>query len=49
MKNEDLLENTYKIGKRIGGGSFGTVYHCFNVKTGVPCAIKVEPSTLTQS
>eukprot|EP01107_Rhizomastix_libera_P002269 TRINITY_DN1397_c0_g1_i2.p1 TRINITY_DN1397_c0_g1~~TRINITY_DN1397_c0_g1_i2.p1 ORF type:complete len:495 (-),score=78.37 TRINITY_DN1397_c0_g1_i2:120-1604(-) len=36
--------NKYKLGRRIGGGSFGEIYHGTNISNGEECAIKLEPS-----
>jgi len=35
--------NKYRIGRKIGGGSFGDIYQGTNIQTGEPVAIKLEP------
>ena len=37
--------NRFKIGKKIGGGSFGDIYQGVNVQSGEPVAIKLEPAS----
>ena len=37
------VANKYRIGRRIGGGSFGEIYQGTNVQTGETVAIKLEP------
>ena len=41
-KEYSLIEETYKIltGNLLGGGSFGHVYKCLNVKTKVEYSVK---------
>jgi hypothetical protein len=29
-----MIEDTYKLGKKIGGGAFGTVHECIDVISG---------------
>lgn len=33
----------FKLGKKIGSGSFGDIYHGTNITTGEEVAIKIEP------
>ena len=35
--------NKYRIGRKIGAGSFGDIYQGTNIQTGEPVAIKLEP------
>jgi casein kinase 1 len=35
--------NKYRIGQKIGAGSFGDIYRGTNIQTGEPVAIKLEP------
>jgi serine/threonine protein kinase len=35
----------FRLGPKIGGGSFGDIYHGTNVTTGEEVAIKLEPVT----
>eukprot|EP01060_Flectonema_neradi_P011306 TRINITY_DN183_c0_g1_i5.p1 TRINITY_DN183_c0_g1~~TRINITY_DN183_c0_g1_i5.p1 ORF type:complete len:329 (+),score=58.31 TRINITY_DN183_c0_g1_i5:55-987(+) len=35
--------NKYRIGRKIGGGSFGDIYQGTNIQSGEPVAIKLEP------
>lgn len=35
--------NKYRIGQKIGSGSFGDIYRGTNIQTGEPVAIKLEP------
>eukprot|EP00756_Hemistasia_phaeocysticola_P026141 Hpha_TRINITY_DN16043_c1_g1::TRINITY_DN16043_c1_g1_i1::g.119248::m.119248/K02218/CSNK1, CKI; casein kinase 1 len=35
--------NKYRIGRKVGGGSFGDIYQGTNIQTGEPVAIKLEP------
>ena len=48
-KEYSLIDNTYKIltDKRLGGGSFGHVYKCLNIKTNKEYSIKVESNDTT--
>ena len=39
---EILINKTYKLGKQIGSGSFGTIYSGVNVKSSELVAIKLE-------
>jgi serine/threonine protein kinase len=39
---ETFLNNRYQVGERIGAGSFGAVYECFDTKKQVQLAVKVE-------
>eukprot|EP01107_Rhizomastix_libera_P013718 TRINITY_DN3866_c0_g1_i1.p1 TRINITY_DN3866_c0_g1~~TRINITY_DN3866_c0_g1_i1.p1 ORF type:complete len:346 (+),score=67.56 TRINITY_DN3866_c0_g1_i1:1-1038(+) len=34
--------NKYRLGRKIGGGSFGDIYQGINISTGEECAIKLE-------
>ena len=47
-KEYSLIEETYKIltGNLLGGGSFGHVYKCLNVKTKVEYSVKVESNNI---
>jgi len=48
-KEYSLIEDTYKIltDKPLGGGSFGHVYKCLNIKTNKEYSIKVESNDNT--
>ena len=35
--------NKYRIGRKIGSGSFGDVYQGTNIQSGDPVGIKLEP------
>ena len=35
--------NKYRLGRKIGAGSFGDIYQGMNIQTGEPVAIKLEP------
>ena len=35
--------NKYRIGRKIGSGSFGDIYQGTNIQNGDPVAIKLEP------
>ncbi|CBY38276.1 unnamed protein product [Oikopleura dioica] len=37
----DFLAQTWSVERELGAGTFGKVYHCKNVESGVNCAIKV--------
>ena len=37
-----LINDTYRVGSRLGKGSFGTTYRGINVHTNYPVAIKIE-------
>lgn len=39
------IANRYKLGSKLGTGSFGTVFRAKNVRTGEDVAIKIEPKT----
>jgi len=39
------IANRYKIGSKLGTGSFGTVFRAKNIRTGEDVAIKMEPKT----
>ena len=43
-----VIANKYKIGVKIGGGSFGEIYHAQNILTGEDLAVKVEHSRNNQ-
>lgn len=45
-----ILGGKFQIGVRIGGGSFGEIFHARNLRTGEDVAIKVEsaPSKSSQ-
>ena len=47
-KEYSLIEETYKIltGNLLGGGSFGHVYKCLNIKTKVEYSVKVESNNI---
>ena len=49
QKEYSLIDDTYKIltDKRLGGGSFGHVYKCLNIKTNKEYSIKVESNDTT--
>ena len=49
QKEYSLIDDTYKIltDKRLGGGSFGHVYKCLNIKTNKEYSIKVESNNST--
>ena len=49
QKEYSLIDETYKIltDKRLGGGSFGHVYKCLDVKTHKEYSIKVESNDTT--
>ena len=49
QKEYSLIDDTYKIltDKIIGGGSFGHVYKCLNIKTNKEYSIKVESNNST--
>ena len=49
QKEYAIIDNTYKIltDQRLGGGSFGYVYKCLNIKTNKEYAIKVESDNIT--
>ena len=49
QKEYSLIDDTYKIltDKRLGGGSFGHVYKCINIKTNKEYSIKVESNNNT--
>ena len=49
QKEYSLIDDTYKIltEKRLGGGSFGHVYKCLNIKTNKEYSIKVESNDIT--
>ncbi|KAJ3202765.1 hypothetical protein HDU82_007087 [Entophlyctis luteolus] len=40
--NSNMVGTHFKVGKRIGEGSFGVIYEGVNVVTGQPVAIKFE-------
>lgn len=42
-KMELRVANTYRLGRKIGGGSFGEIYLGVHIVTGDPVAIKLEP------
>ena len=48
-KEYSIIDDTYKIltDKRLGGGSFGHVYKCLNIKTNKEYSIKVESNNST--
>jgi len=48
-KEYSLIDETYKIltGNLLGGGSFGHVYKCLNIKTKVEYSVKVESNNIT--
>ena len=48
-KEYSIIDETYKIltDKRLGGGSFGHVYKCLNIKTNKEYSIKVESNVTT--
>ena len=49
QKEYSLIDDTYKIltDKRLGGGSFGHVYKCLNIKTNKEYSIKIESNDNT--
>ena len=49
QKEYSLIDDTYKIltDKILGGGSFGHVYKCLNIKTNKEYSIKVESNNST--
>jgi serine/threonine protein kinase len=49
MAELDLVGNNYKIGKKIGSGSFGSVYSCVSIKSGKAYAVKIEAEEVTAS
>ena len=36
------IANKYRLGRKIGGGSFGDIYLAINIQTGEEVAIKLE-------
>ncbi len=48
-KEYSIIDDTYKIltDQRLGGGSFGHVYKCLNIKTNKEYSIKVESNDIT--
>ena len=48
-KEYSIIDETYKIltDKRLGGGSFGNVYKCLNIKTNKEYSIKIESNDTT--
>lgn len=42
---EQIIANKYKVGARLGSGSFGSVYRGKNIRTDEDIAIKMEPKT----
>ncbi|KAJ3203804.1 hypothetical protein HK099_001359, partial [Clydaea vesicula] len=38
-----IVGNCYKVGKKIGEGSFGVIYEGIHIHSQIPCAIKFEP------
>ncbi|KAJ3278667.1 serine/threonine protein kinase, partial [Rhizoclosmatium sp. JEL0117] len=38
------VANKYRIGRKLGSGSFGEIYHGTNISTGQELAIKLEPT-----
>ena len=38
-----LVGNKYRVGQKIGSGSFGDIYRGTNIQTGEPVAVKLEP------
>lgn len=49
QKEYSIIDDTYKIltDQRLGGGSFGHVYKCLNIKTNKEYSIKVESNDIT--
>ncbi|KAJ3383091.1 casein kinase I [Entophlyctis sp. JEL0112] len=41
--NNNIIGTHYKVGKKIGEGSFGVIYEGLNMLTNAPIAIKFEP------
>ena len=49
QKEHSIIDNTYKIltDQRLGGGSFGYVYKCLDIKTNKEYSIKIESNNLS--
>ncbi|KAJ3224493.1 casein kinase I, partial [Chytriomyces hyalinus] len=41
--NNNMIGTHFKVGKKIGEGSFGVIYEGLNILTNLPIAIKFEP------
>ncbi|KAG6642221.1 hypothetical protein CIPAW_09G127700 [Carya illinoinensis] len=40
---EHVIAGKFKLGRKIGSGSFGELYLAINVQTGEEVAVKLEP------
>lgn len=46
LKYEVRVANQYKVGKKIGAGSFGEIYLGLDIVTGKEVAVKFEPTNV---
>jgi transcriptional regulator CtsR len=42
VEGQQILDNRYKVEKKVGGGAFGEIYKVTKKKTGETLAAKVE-------